>query len=72
MLGRQVATALNTGHDGPLAQPALEAGGGGRRVLATLTQPTFGFQERKKDRVCYFPATHSSFLCDVCTVRHTR
>lgn len=29
MLGRQVATALNTGHDGPLAQPALEAGGGG-------------------------------------------
>lgn len=45
--------------------------GGGGRVLATLTQPTFGFQERKK-RVCYFPATHSSFLCDVCTVRHTR
>lgn len=46
--------------------------GGGGWGLATLTQPTFGFQERKKDRVCYFPATHSSFLCDVCTVRHTR
>lgn len=29
MLGRQVATALNTGHDGPLAQPALEAGAAG-------------------------------------------
>lgn len=46
--------------------------GGSGWGLATLTQPTFGFQERKKDRVCYFPATHSSFLCDVCTVRHTR
>ena len=35
MLGRQVATALNPGHDGPLAQLALEAGevGGGCWLL---------------------------------------